>query len=137
MTENLEKVYKDAVYRVLRKGKEISFKIGEDSAETDAILNAENAETFAFITAYNPHSKQLLPEENKRRQKELIKVLCAKKLKFLKGYGTNEDESWQREESVFVLNISEEEAVNISRRFEQNAIVFGKKNNCARLVWCK
>lgn len=136
MPQNWEEIYKEAVYVVKWKDEEICFKIGKHSKKTDEILTQNNAGTFAFLTAYNPLSQKVSNEENERRQAELIKLLQAENYQFLKGYGTNEDESWEREKSLFILKITEDEAVKIARKFEQNAIVFGERNESAKLVWC-
>ena len=132
----LEKLYLEAVYAVFWNEAEILFKVGEISDEIRQLLQAEKAQTFAFLTAYNPFSKQLADEENKLRQAELIRFLKTDNFIFYKGYGTNEDESWEREESLFILNIELEKALQIARRFEQHAILFGEISGKIQLIWC-
>lgn len=132
----LEKLYTEAVYAVFWNKMEIRFKVGEISDEINRILEVENARNFAFLTAYNPFSKQLSEAENKVRQTELIKLLQSDNFLFYTGYGTNENESWEREESLFILNIEEKKAVEFACFFNQNAIVFGRKREESKLVWC-
>ncbi len=134
--EDLNRLYLEAVYIVFWQNAEIRFKIGEKSPEIDEILTHYDAQTFAFLTAHNPLSQVLDAEENNRRQSELLKLLNDENFQFLKGYGTNEDESWAREESLFILEISEEKVLDIARKLEQHAIVCGEKGGKPKLVWC-
>lgn len=133
---NLEDIYSKAVYTVISGGTEIRFRVGEKSTQIDTLLEENSARIFAFITAFNPFSKLLPVAENKMRQTELLKILRAANLRFLAGYGTNEEETWKREESVFIFDISQENALRLGRQFQQNAIVFGKKNKKSLLLWC-
>lgn len=132
----LEKIYRRAIYVVPAGDSEIRFRIGEKCEESDALLQKRNAETFAFITAYNPRSEILSSEENESRHLEFVKLLSALRFHFLEGYGTSANEAWQREKSLFIFDISEEKATRLGEKFEQNAIVFGEKGNAPRLVRC-
>lgn len=131
-----EQAYREAIYAVVADGKEIIFRIGEISEAINMLLNEACAAKFAFITAYNPRSKVLPDKENEARQDELKRIFRAEKFSFLEGYGASERKLRQREQSLFVFDISEEKAVEIGRKFEQNAIVYGEKNERNRLVWC-
>ncbi len=132
----LENIYSKAIYAVISGGTEIRFRVGEKSSGIDTLLEENSAGKFAFITAFNPFSKSLSAEENKLRQVELLKTLRAANLRFLQGYGTNEEGTWKREESVFIFDISQENTLRLGRKFQQAAIVFGEKNDKPALLWC-
>lgn len=132
----LEEQYRQAIYVVIAGTGEIRFHVGECSPKIDALLAAHNAETFAFITAHNPRSKMLTHSENEARQSSLRKTLRAENRDFLEGYGTDEREIWERENSFFIFDIAQENAVEIGRKYEQNAIVWGAKSEKTELVWC-
>lgn len=132
----LEEKYRRAVYAVITETDEIRFRVGELSLNLDALLAVYNAVNFAFITAYNPRSKVLSAAQNELRHAELEKLLIAESFRFLTGYGTDKDEKWGREMSLLIMNISKEKAREIARKFEQNAIVCGEKNQETKLVWC-
>lgn len=139
MTENnkdFNEIYRTAVYGVFSGSREIRFKIGENNAEIEALLGEFKAERFALITAYNPRSKELSEEENLVRQEKLSGDICDAGYGFLQGYGASEDGSWKAEPCLFVLDISEEAAVSIAQKYEQHAIVYGKRGSAPRLVWC-
>lgn len=131
-----EKAYREAIYTVVADGKEIIFRIGEVSEAINRLLDEACAAKFALVTAFNPRSEVLPDDENETRQVRLKELLRAENLYFLEGYGANERELWEREPSLFIFGISEERAVEIGREFEQNAIVYGEKNEKIKLVWC-
>lgn len=132
----LEKEYRKSIYVVFADEIEIIFRIGENSHAVNRLLNEHNARNFAFITAENPRSEILTDAENKARQAELRKTLCAEKLEFLEGYGADEKGNWKREKSFFIFDVSPIKAAEIGKKFEQNAIVCGAKDEKTELVWC-
>lgn len=134
---DLKTIYAEAVYAVFTADKKIKFRAGENSQKVNALLDEYQAAAFAFLTAYNPFSKVLPDKENEARQKKLIKILKAENFKYLEGYGTNETESWKREKSLFIFNISKQKALKLAREFEQNAILYGEKDKPISLVWCQ
>lgn len=133
--QSLTQIYTSAVYAVFDGKREIRFCVGENSAEINGLLEKHEAEKFAFLTAHNPRSKVLSHEENDLRQLQLKRILEAGNLSFLEGYGTNESESWGREDSLFILDVSEETALELAAQFEQHAILYATKNEKCRLVW--
>lgn len=140
MTERsreFESAYRKAIYIVIEGKEKRIFRIGDVSAAVDEILKNKQAARFAFITAYNPRSKEMTQTENETRQKELEQSLRAAGHEFLHGCGTSENGTWKPEKSVFVFDISKPEAVKIGREFGQNAIVYGEKGGEIELMWCK
>lgn len=139
MTEILnkyEKIYRQAIYVVIWKEREIVFRVGENNSEINRTLNELNAKSFAFITAHNPFSNQLSKTENEDRQNQLMQLLQFERFDFLKGYSTNEEQTWEQEESLFILDITEEKSIEIGKDFGQNAILFGQKDSLVQLIWC-
>lgn len=133
--KELEEAYRKAVYTALAKDTKVKFHVDQKSKQLDELLSEQNAESFAFITAFNPYSKKLGANENRERHERLRQMLEAENYRFLAAFGMNEDETGDREEAFVVLNISEDEAVKTAQKFEQNAIVCGAKNAPPRLVW--
>lgn len=80
--------------------------------------------TLAFITAENPNGKQADSATNKAANKELETKLRSMNLGFtkIKGhYGGPEN-------SLFIPNISKEEALQLGKQFNQESIIFGEKS---------
>ncbi len=139
MVENklkYEELYRQAIYVVVWQRREIIFRIGENNSEINDLLKQEEARSFAFITAHNPFSKQLSNIENITRQEQLIKLLQNERLDYLIGFSTNEEKTWEQEESLFIFDITKEKALEIGKLFEQNAILFGETEKEIKLIWC-
>lgn len=132
--EKFREIYENAVYAV-EYGGEIRFAPGQPNSELDRLLLETRAASFAFITACNPFSKKLSAEENARRQKALINDITQDNYRFFFGYGADPSEKWEREESLLILDIKRQDALEIARKYEQNAFLFGRIGSVVELVW--
>ncbi|TGL60874.1 DUF3293 domain-containing protein [Leptospira sarikeiensis] len=110
---------------------ELIIKIGEKHPELDLFLKQKQVSTWAFITAYNPKSKLLSPEENRLRNQNLEKEIA--RFEFKKGVGRKGN--WS-EESYLVLGGSLDFVLNLGRKFDQNAFVYGEIDSEAKLIFC-
>jgi hypothetical protein len=128
MTE-LINAYNTTEYKVYSPP--IVLKIGTASQELKDLLISYNATTWAYITAFNPFSKILTKSENLKRHEELkVKI---SNYKFFEGEGVGEDKTWEPETSLLVVGISLNEAIEIGKFYEQNAIVVGEINGVPEL----
>ena len=107
---------------------------GSTNRGLQAVLDRHRATRWAFVTAWNPHSVSQPRDENDRRQAQLRRAVS--RYTVLPGEGIGPDGSWEPEESLMVLGISESEAVRLGREFGQLAIVAGKRGEPSRLVSC-
>ena len=89
---------------------------------------------WAFITAWNPNSKELTPEENKQRNANLLDDIRSKGYASHLGRGSSEDGN-RSEDSFFIENVSKEEALVYALKYEQCAFVYGKVNQVSELIW--
>ncbi len=108
--------------------------IGEPTPFLNDWLRELHCDCWAYITAFNPQSQQLASHENARRQAELEAELTSRDLKFVRGCGVGDDGQWPPEESCCVAGLSEEQAVELARRFEQLAVVVGSVDGVALLA---
>ncbi len=115
---------------------EIDIKIGEINQALNVFLFDNSSFTWAFISACNPHSSLVSDEENVRRHNDLAENVKSRKLRFREGKGIPADESWKSEKSLFILDISKPDAIQMGKEFHQNAIVFGRLNQVPELVFC-
>ena len=76
---------------------------------------------YFVITAWNPFSKQLSLDENRRRNSELEQDLLTVNAELLKAIGRSNDWKWV-EESFAVRNMSLSEIVEVAKKYQQNAI---------------
>lgn len=135
--ENLGELYESYLktdYVVEDGAANLTLRIGEKNSDLEELLLKFRAETSAFLTAYNPYSKQLSRAENETRQTELLSVLKNDGYKFFYGYGQGKNEDWTPEPSVLVLGIDFNKAFELARRFEQNAFVFTKNGKPPILI---
>jgi hypothetical protein len=108
-----------------------TIRIGNTHPEIDKISTS-----WSFITAYNPHSEVLTKHENEKRSDELRRSVEDIGLSYVKGIGIGEDPSWEPEKSIFIKDISIEDAQMLGKKFGQNAIVYGKISEKAELIEC-
>jgi hypothetical protein len=88
----------------------------------------------AFITGWNPYSREVDESENRDRQKELATELACRSLTFLEGIGQHSSNNWPGEESVLILGLDLEAAKTLGSRFEQNAIVWCGSDGVPQLI---
>jgi hypothetical protein len=89
---------------------------------------------FALISAQNPRSTPLLPDENLARNAMLQTVLMARGWEFGSSFGHNKELSWS-EAGFVVWDVDLPEIAAVARDFEQNAILYGAGEKIA-LHWC-
>lgn len=133
---HLIKAYEKTSFRVNASPDTVfAIRCGEHSPILDALLGKSGASTWAYITACNPGSTLLSPEENEERMCRLR--VCIERLGhvFLPGEGVPDKAGWPPEPSFLVVGITEQEAASLARLFQQKAILVGSHGACARLLW--
>ncbi|NNM83503.1 MAG: DUF3293 domain-containing protein [Burkholderiales bacterium] len=123
--------YLATTYRAWVEGASIDIRIGEHSPALDRILDGKS---WAFISASNPGS--VFSPHNESRKEALRRVLEDSGHSFFPALGIPDEPGWEAEESFLVAGIGEAEAVEIGRRFGQNAILAGCMGSPARLLIC-
>jgi hypothetical protein len=122
-------------YADLPKGR-AAIRIGERQHEVDELLVENEAGSWIFITACNPLSEQLATKENRKRLNSLEQVLKDRGITHFHGEGLGDSGVWPCEPSFLVLGLNLEEAIALGREQGQHAVVFGRFNKPAQLVWC-
>ncbi len=65
----------------------------------------------------------LSDDENEKRHSELVSAVAV--YRYYEGEGVGEDKTWKPEKSLLILSITKKDAIEIGKKFGQNAIVFG------------
>jgi hypothetical protein len=130
----LDAAYRATDYRVDGPHGPFVIRIGEFSIDVEQLLFDEVEFDWAYLTACNPGSERLADDANARRTQELRDRLRCRWHHVYDGVSVGRDGTW-REPSFMVLGMTEDEAVQIGRRFGQNAVVVGRMAEPARLVW--
>ncbi len=131
--QRLLKAYLSARYYIVRPS--LNIEVGKVSRPLDVFLMDNNAYDWAFITAWNPHSRILDQVENEARHHALMQNLIEARYTFCEGFGESLDGTWPAEKSLLVLDIPRIDAMRLGRRYEQNAILYGRLNQAAELIW--
>lgn len=108
----------------------LTLRVGEPSPALDRLLDAEGAHRWAYLTACNPRSQPLPPQENARRLRALEEELGGR-YRLFPGEGVLG--AW-REASILVLGMDEAEALAAGARWEQNAVVVGRRGGAPALL---
>ena len=111
-------------------------RVGTVSAAMDSLLKDYGADTWAFITAFNPRSRPVSAEENRTRDRALIARLDREGFKHIACDGVDDDRTWPTEHGHVVFGIDAETARALGREFAQNAILLGCLGEAALLSFC-
>lgn len=104
----------------------LCLRIGERSQELDQLLVECGAQSWAYVTAFNPGSIPLDLEENECRQASLEQETARCGYAVFPGEGVGDDGAWLPERSLLIAGIGKADAVVLGRRFGQRAIVYGE-----------
>ena len=128
--EHLEAAYHATTYRVFSPPIEI--RTGTVSAAVDLLLAQYGATEWVFISAWNPMSVEQSPAENETAHQQLLEAVTV--YPHFEGAGVGDDGLWEPERSLLIVGVSFEKAVELGRLFRQQAIVWGRVGEMARLV---
>ncbi len=134
MQSNLVSAYRATEYVAHGNGWVVVIRIGHRSVVVDRLLARMHARDGAFVTAYNPFSKELSFEANEHWNRELKRYLSVRGFAFVEGEGRGRIGGWPPEPSILAFGISRTEASAIGRRFRQNAVVYMPRGRPAELV---
>jgi hypothetical protein len=124
LPEELIAAYLKAEYRAVVHGAAITLRIGAQSRGILSLFEQSKTNCAAFITAENPFSAPQTSETNAERQGKLRADLQSLGVPFFEGEGQGEDTSWPPEASYLVLSMGRQEAHDLGRKYEQNAVVW-------------
>ena len=108
-------------------------RIGEPNDGARILFASFNVESAAFITAWNPRSRELPLDENYDRQADLLEAIEQLRLNYFVGRGENTEHGWH-EDSYLVLGITLEQANALAQQFEQNGFVWIPMSGVPELV---
>lgn len=125
----LRRAYEQTSYLAhLAEGESLCIRIGEP-------VNGLRCESWLFITAWNPFSRQTTAEENALRDASLKRRLEQLGYEHFPGEGVPDEGDWQPEKSYLVLEVPRERALQLRDEFEQRAVLFGLRDGIAELLW--
>jgi hypothetical protein len=135
LDDELIEAYRRTDYVLVRAAGDIVLNIGRPSAAFDRELDSRRAGGAVVVTAYNPRSEILPDAENRARHAALTAMLDAGGYDYAPGEGRDPTGRWQPEPGFFVFDIPLDAALELARRFEQNAIVEVARGGAPALVY--
>jgi len=133
LTPELLDAYRNAEYVVFADS-HVVMRVGEKSAELDALISAEGAKTAAFVTAANPRGETRSDMENGVANAALQSFVAAAGYPHFWGEGRDPKGSWA-EPSFLIIGIYRANAEALGQLFEQNAIVFCELGQAPELIF--
>ena len=123
LSPELIQAYRETHYRV--EGMEpFTLMVGQVSAEVLKAFAKRGLKSCAFVTACNPYSIALKPEENTILERKLNLHLTAQGLSHTPGEGVHPSNGWPGERISLVWGVSEKNALKIVKAFQQNAFIW-------------
>lgn len=113
---------------------ELIFNTGSASPALDVAMVWRGTDRAAFLTAYNPFSKDVGEEANRKTQAALLSDLERMGLDWIAGEGRDPSGDWPGEPSVLVLAIAKQQALELGHAYQQNALVWCEVERPSELV---
>jgi len=136
VTQDLLNSYSAAEYHVDAVPPFI-LKIGIFSHELMRLYESTNSNCAAFITAYNPGSNELPTDVNVVRNQELEMLISSMRYPFVRGTGKCADDDGLGEVSLLIVGMDKVTAIDVGKKFEQNAIVWCAGDATPQLILLK
>jgi len=130
---DLLRAYEEANYVVFGEP-ELVIRVGEPNRDLDALMEADDASTAAYLSAANPDGAQQSGADNREAAQALLADSIMRFLPKYEGEGRDPLGKWPAEPSVLVLGISRKDAEFLGITHAQNAIVFIEKRKAPELV---
>lgn len=112
----------------------IMLRIGSQSRSVATLLQATGNQNAAYITACNPASQMVTPEENQSATIQLYKQLAGYSKHLYPGESIDPAGEWPAEAGFLALGIDLATARTIGHAFGQNAIIWMNTDAISRLV---
>ena len=114
-----------------------TLRMGETCPVLSALYRATGCTTAAFITAWNPYSVTQPDGVNQSAQSRLVHEVETEGLKWLAGTGFDPKHPASGEDSILVVGLTQQQAIDWGSRFQQNAIVWVGANARPELLLLK
>lgn len=130
---HFKEIYNNAVY-IIKESPDIIISPNNESIKFQAFLERKDVDCWAIITAFNPKSKKLSLTLNKAKNNALKNDIQKLNYSFLNGINPATNE-WPEEMTFFIKNIHQEHALTLARKYNQNAILYGKNRKVIEVLW--
>ena len=108
--------------------------VNQHSQSLASVHDRFGAKASAFITACNPLGAELTVDENDIRQRSFAAELTNRGLIYFEGVGQHPTGDWLGENSFLIIGLELENAKELARQMEQNALVWAGRDAVPRLI---
>jgi hypothetical protein len=133
ISPDLIQAYRETQYRV-EGGSPFTLMVGQVSEVVLKVFSERGLKSCAFVTAWNPYSIALRPEENAIRERKLRLHLNAQGLEHTPGEGVHPSNGWAGERSSLIWGVSETSAREIAEAFQQNGFIWVGEGGVPELI---
>lgn len=109
-------------------------RIGEKCQALAQLHTNHGVVESAFLTACNPCGQELSDAENATRQQTLVDEVCRHGLTVITGAGKHPSNGWPPEPSVLVLGLGLDQARELGKAWQQDAIVWAGADAVPQLI---
>jgi len=133
----LEKFYREALYLAWLPDGELVLRVGPADPQADRRLAGSGncRQGWALLTPCNPRSQCLDESVNQHLYKQLESELDAFSQTWHRSLHRDPRGLWPDEPGFLLIDPPPERAVELGRRYRQNAIVAAELGQASRLVW--
>lgn len=131
----LEQAYRATDYCVDAPEGRLVIRIGQQHRAVEPLLARHDCSSWAYVTAHNPASQPHSAEHNQRRQRDLEEEVTRLGLPFYHGEAVAQAGNWPAEESLLILGIRRNQALDLAQRYGQAALLYGESGGSALLLW--
>lgn len=125
--------YRRSIFTVMADDQEYRISANEDQPAFGAYLRDCGVTSVSIMTAFNPDGEPQPPERNRQDQRAL-KNDAGKSFDYLSASARVPEGSGPAEECIAILGITLEEARAFGQRYEQDAVLFYRTGEGARLI---
>lgn len=133
ISPELVRAYYETEYHVLLRPP-VTLRIGQINEDLKALYRESSCNSCLFITAWNPYSEHTEAAMNALLQSQLFEEISASGYRAVPGLGKHPSGDWEGEDSLLVLGVSQEEAMEIGTRWKQNAVIWTDAQACPQLI---
>jgi len=134
LSAELISAYQQTDYVVLLTGQKFVLRINEYSESLKDLHARFDATSSTFITAHNPRGEIVALAQNSSRHDQLENDLKMTGSIIVPGIGQDPGKQWPEEPSFLVIGLTQNQACELGKRYEQNAIVYSAQDAIPKLI---
>jgi hypothetical protein len=113
----------------------LTISIGVPNTDLDNLLSQQQANSYAYLTAYNPQSTTLSTVENEQRHQQLCSEWDQRGFRYLTGKAIPDTGEWEPETCVFIFDMPHSVVLELCQAYAQDGAVVGALESVPKLIF--